>query len=625
MESLITKKPAVVRWVNHLPSSSALLDKDLKLIDASTAWFKTFGFIREEVLGTPFMKLFPRLNENWQDSFDYAFEGLNDIKIVDVFLNQKQQEQELIWNINPWKDGYGNAVGIILNIKNVTKKKDLGLELKHTQKLLKEKSEIANIGSWDYNLRNKKLYWSKELKELFQLSHDHSTKIEDILGFFASEEEKKTIKELLHRAVNSGKPWNKNLRVKTKKGNIIWANTIGRPKFKNGKCVRIIGTIQNIQDSFVPEAAAKVSLPIKTTWEFINDLPVGTAIIDISTGKIVDLNHSLTNLLAVSKLTLLDKHFKNFLWFTGNEQRQWYKSLMVNNCIHGIEKEVFTKNRHQKIIVRIHGKRLKNTNFLLVSCEDVTAFHAKESLLQTKLSTANQELDKFTHFAHIASHNLKGHATNFDLLLNFLNNEQDEQERANLLNILFQSTESLTSSIKGLRELVTIRHQAKEDKTAVVLSDIVYKTLQNNNGLIKQHKVKIHNEVTDTFKVNGIPVYVESIISNLLINAIKFKNTNEKPYVIISAETINGFDVLSIEDNAVGVDLSKNGDKIFQLYKTLQNMDSTSGMGLYLAKYQIELMGGKIVVDSELGKGSNFKVYFPKNKESSGQDHGHGA
>lgn len=618
MKISIIKNPAP-QWVNQLPSSSALLDKDLRLIDASKAWFNTFDLKRTSVLGKPFMELFPSCNETWQDSFEYALEGLSDIKIRDAFVNSEGLEQDFIWNINPWKDGYGNPVGIILNIKHVTEKKEaLELELNHTQKLLNEKGAVAKIGSWDFRVAAKKMYWSNELKEIFQVPKSYEASIQDTFGFFASEEDRITMKKLLQRAISWGKPWNKNLKIKTDKGELVWINTIGRPKFKNGKCVRIIGTIQNIEDSFTTEAKTTKAVSSATNpWGFINDLPIGAAVIDLATGTITELNAELTNLLGLPKESLINKHFKSFLWFTNNEQLQWSKSLLANNCIHGLEKEVFTKDKNQKIILRISGKRLKNIGdkeFLLATCEDITAFQTNEALLRKELATANAELGRLTHFAHMVSQNLKAQATNFDLLLNFLNNEQDEKERTNLLNILFQSAENLTSSIKGLRELVTIRHQMNEQKKPVAVNDIVYTTIQSNNGLIKQHNVKIHNELTDDFKINAIPVYVESIISNLLVNAIKFKNNNEKPYVIIASESLTDYDVISIEDNAAGIDLSKHGDKLFQLYKTLQNMDNSSGMGLYLAKYQIELMGGKITVDSELDKGSVFKIYFPKKK-----------
>jgi hypothetical protein len=106
-----------------LPSSTALLDKNLNLIDASANWFTTFNFNRKNVIGESFLSLFPRFSESWEDSLEYALEGLTDIKVIDKMPPDEEPEQDFVWHLNPWKDGYGKTVGVILNVKDVTEKK----------------------------------------------------------------------------------------------------------------------------------------------------------------------------------------------------------------------------------------------------------------------------------------------------------------------------------------------------------------------------------------------------------------------------------------------------------------------------------------------------------------------
>ena len=80
---------------------------------------------------------------------------------------------------------------------------------------------------------------------------------------------------------------------------------------------------------------------------------------------------------------------------------------------------------------------------------------------------------------------------------------------------------------------------------------------------------------------------------------IKFSTTAEGNYI-----------VLHIEDNGVGIDLDKYGDKLFGMYKTFHNNKDAKGIGLYITKNQIEAMNGKIKVDSKVGEGTTFKIYF---------------
>jgi signal transduction histidine kinase len=72
----------------------------------------------------------------------------------------------------------------------------------------------------------------------------------------------------------------------------------------------------------------------------------------------------------------------------------------------------------------------------------------------------------------------------------------------------------------------------------------------------------------------------------------------------------NGHNILSIADNGIGIDLKKNGDKLFGLYKTFNGNVDARGVGLFISKNQIDFMGGKVEVTSEVGLGTIFKIYF---------------
>ena len=258
MDNLTTNQPTATKWITQLPSATALLDANLNLINASSSWFKTFGFQRESVIGESFLSLFPRFSDSWEDSLEYALEGLTDIKVMDKMPPEEEPEQDFVWNLNPWKDGYGKTVGVILNVKDVTEKKALELELKETQILLDEKSKIAKIGSWEYKIENEKMYWSNEIRTIFGVPENYAPTFDASISFFSEGGSREAINSLVQNAIESGKPWNKNLEITTYNGKAIWVNTIGRPKFKNGKCVRIIGTVQDITES-MPQIEEKQS------------------------------------------------------------------------------------------------------------------------------------------------------------------------------------------------------------------------------------------------------------------------------------------------------------------------------------------------------------------------------
>lgn len=125
----------------------------------------------------------------------------------------------------------------------------------------------------------------------------------------------------------------------------------------------------------------------------------------------------------------------------------------------------------------------------------------------------------------------------------------------------------------------------------------------------------IKNEIDSNSTVLGIKPYIESIFFNLISNGIKYRDT-QKPQSMISLRSIEkeNYIQIEIEDNGLGMDLSKGTEKVFGLYKRL-NTDTSiegKGIGLYLVKTQIEVMNGSISVESDLYKGTKFIIQLPK-------------
>ena len=118
------------------------------------------------------------------------------------------------------------------------------------------------------------------------------------------------------------------------------------------------------------------------------------------------------------------------------------------------------------------------------------------------------------------------------------------------------------------------------------------------------------NSVDKNLNVLSVPAYLESIILNLMTNAVKYRSLDREPKIAISAKKQDGYLVLSISDNGLGIDLERYGDKLFGMYKTFHDNKDARGLGLYIIKNQIEAMDGNITVTSEVGKGSTFKVSF---------------
>ncbi|WP_318344203.1 sensor histidine kinase [Flagellimonas baculiformis] len=245
---------------------------------------------------------------------------------------------------------------------------------------------------------------------------------------------------------------------------------------------------------------------------------------------------------------------------------------------------------------------------------DITAMKKKEDQLRNLINITSIQNKKLINFAHIVSHNLRSHSANFSMLLKFLSEEENEAEKAHILDMLNRASDSLLETLENLNQVVDINTNVTLSKKPLNLNDSIDKVRQNLSAFLEKNKVKIINNIPQDMVVWSVPAYLDSIILNLVTNAVKYRSPERSPIITMDAKKRDKTLIFSISDNGLGIDLERYGDKIFGMYKTFHNRKDAKGIGLYIIKNQIEAMGGSITVNSEVDKGATFNVYF--NEES---------
>ncbi len=119
-----------------------------------------------------------------------------------------------------------------------------------------------------------------------------------------------------------------------------------------------------------------------------------------------------------------------------------------------------------------------------------------------------------------------------------------------------------------------------------------------------------HYEGKKTETINYPKLYLESIIYNLVSNAIKYRSKTIQPVIEISTFILGERVQLSVKDNGLGIDLARYGDKLFKLNQIFHEGYDSKGVGLFITKAQIESLGGTISVQSMPNEGCNFTVTF---------------
>jgi signal transduction histidine kinase len=129
--------------------------------------------------------------------------------------------------------------------------------------------------------------------------------------------------------------------------------------------------------------------------------------------------------------------------------------------------------------------------------------------------------------------------------------------------------------------------------------------------LIDGEEVSLNTDFSEANELITIKSYIYSIFYNLISNSIKYRQLGIKPIISIQSKRSNDKIILVFKDNGIGIDLNKLGGQVFGLYKRFHQHVEGKGMGLYMVKTQVEMIGGTIEIISEVNKGTEFIITLP--------------
>lgn len=263
--------------------------------------------------------------------------------------------------------------------------------------------------------------------------------------------------------------------------------------------------------------------------------------------------------------------------------------------------------------VNMFAVRDKNNTLLgfIISSEDITARKNIELERTKMLADIVQHNKDLEQFSYIISHNLRSPVANIIGLSNIIKNanQMNKPDFDKCIDGLVLSASKLDEIIVDLNFILQRRREINEKKEMVSFSSLLNDVKTIISELIHRENIVIHSNFTVN-KIFTVRSYLHSIFLNFITNSIKYRNTATTTVIDISAHKIDNRIVLSFKDNGMGIDLKNYGDKLFGLYKKFHTHIEGKGMGLYMVKTQVEILGGKISVQSQVGKGTEFTIAF---------------
>lgn len=292
--------------------------------------------------------------------------------------------------------------------------------------------------------------------------------------------------------------------------------------------------------------------------------------------------------------------------------KESYTKLTTNS----IEHRIYTQAGKLRYVVENWNvfKNNEGLPFRVVgTCQDITdrkiIEFEKENMVE-QLQLQNKDLNQF---AYIVSHNLRSHITKIQGLLFLIEiDEEHFDENPQLLKTISDEVIRLDDVIKDLNKILSLRDAYAMQTEPILFEENLNKIKEALSIEISEINASITADFTGCPGVITINSYCYSIMYNLLSNAIKYRSPDRPLQVHFTTKRCDPYICLAVKDNGMGIDLIKNGDKIFALYKRFHGSAIPGkGIGLNLVKVQIESLGGRVEVESTFKSGTTFKIYFP--------------
>ena len=167
------------------------------------------------------------------------------------------QRRILSVNAAPLKNREGRIERIVCAVEDITERKQAEETLRRNTELLNETGDMARVGGWELDLNTNTVFWTHTTRVIHEVPEDYVPTLEAAIDFFP--DAKGELTEAIRRAREEGVPYDVEVPFVTAKGRKLWTHTIGQADFRDGKCVRLHGTFQDITERRNAEIALQRS------------------------------------------------------------------------------------------------------------------------------------------------------------------------------------------------------------------------------------------------------------------------------------------------------------------------------------------------------------------------------
>lgn len=483
--------------------------------------------------------------------------------------------------------------------------------------------KVKEISDYKYALDESSIIAITDQKGIINHVNDNFCKIskysrEELIGkdhriINSSYHSKEFIKNIW-RTIAQGKIWKGELKNRAKDGSAYWVDTTIVPFLNDeGKPYQYVAIRSDITERKNAEEELLKKIKEISDYKYALDESSIVAITD-QKGVITHVNDNFCKISKYNREELIGNdhriinsgyHSSDFikeLWKTIAKGKVW-KGELKNKAKDGTAYWVDTT------IVPFLNEKGKPYQYVAIR-SDISERKKGEEKIAKMLINSEYQNKQLVDFCNIVSHNLRAPLVNISMLLDYFESCDSNNEKDEVFKKIKPVINHLNSILDELVESLQVRQDSDVESTIIDLKETTEKVLIGFEGQINLYNAKVTFDFSEAKTIVYPHRYIDSILTNLISNALKYKSPERNLTIDIKSIPNNEGVILSIADNGLGIDLELHKDNLFKIRKVFHKHPDAKGFGLFMTKTQVEAMGGRIWIESVPNKGSTFYILF---------------
>lgn len=488
-------------------------------------------------------------------------------------------------------------------------------KLVKTEESQNQAQAIAHIGNWEYDAYTDTVSWSDET---FRILGFQPGEVEPSLDVFFSkivDEDLAEVKRAYELSNKGGKPYSVVHRIVRSNGEVRIIRTESKPLIsKNGRFEGCYGIFEDITEKRL--AASENDRLSNIIQKSLNEIYMFNSETHrfeyVNEGALRNLGYTLEEILQMTPQDIIPK----------------YTPAKFQRLV-----EILQKDLEEKIVFETENKRKDGSLYpvevhlqliredykkiFVAIIIDITERKKAEAIIKKSNDLLAFQNTQLVDFCNIVSHNLRSPLVNMNMLVDLIEESDDDLDKQKLISKFKPIINNVNETFNELVESLQIQQDLEVKSEKINVKEYLKNVIKGFEGQIALTNAVIRSDVDQAPVIYFPPKYFSSVLHNLISNALKYRSPDRLPEIIVRTSKKNDQTILSVKDNGLGIDLEKHRNDLFKIRKVFHFHPDAKGFGLYITKTQVETMGGKVWVESELGNGCTFYVSFKNQTEES--------